>query len=173
MTGGDTTSPRDAWRSEKPPGTGAEVDFVADEDRARDIYLLALQRAPFTWPWFLLSLNGRVSRREFWLKYQVPLFILYVFVAGWFFSSIDFGAIAQGADPHASPGAVLAMTVFSLLTFWPGFAVQVKRCHDRDHSAWFLLVALIPFIGGIWLLVELWFLRGTVGDNRFGADPLA
>lgn len=30
-----------------------------------------------------------------------------------------------------------------------------------------------PIIGAIWLLIELGFLRGTVGDNQFGADPVA
>ena len=52
------------------------------------------------------------------------------------------------------------------------FAGQVKRWHDRDKSGWFVLVNFIPFIGTIWALVELGFLRGTMGPNRFGPDPL-
>jgi len=31
---------------------------------------------------------------------------------------------------------------------------------------------LIPVIGFIWLAVELMFLKGTSGENRFGPDPL-
>jgi len=25
---------------------------------------------------------------------------------------------------------------------------------------------------GIWVTIELWFLRGTVGQNKYGPDPL-
>ena len=32
--------------------------------------------------------------------------------------------------------------------------------------------SLIQLIVGIWFLVELGFLRGTVGPNRYGADPV-
>ena len=35
----------------------------------------------------------------------------------------------------------------------------------------FAMLALFV-VGGIWMLVELGFLRGTVGPNRFGPDPL-
>jgi hypothetical protein len=77
-----------------------------------------------------------------------------------------------------------------------GFAVVIKRLHDRDKSAgWLLLFVLVPlilqtiayytgavefkiilglacFFIGIWFLVELGFLRGTAGPNRYGLDPL-
>ena len=55
---------------------------------------------------------------------------------------------------------------------WISFAVMVKRCHDRDKTGWFIFIMLVPLIGPIWLLVELGFLRGTTGPNRYGPDPL-
>ena len=54
----------------------------------------------------------------------------------------------------------------------PSFVLAIKRCHDRDKSGWFVLISFIPVIGPIWLLVELGFLRGSQGENRFGPDPL-
>ncbi|HAE49771.1 MAG TPA: DUF805 domain-containing protein, partial [Tistrella mobilis] len=51
-------------------------------------------------------------------------------------------------------------------------AIGARRCHDRGRSGWFQLIMLIPLIGWIWLLVEIGFLRGTEGPNRFGPDPL-
>jgi len=45
--------------------------------------------------------------------------------------------------------------------------------HDRDKSAWWMLIILIPFVGGIWYLVEVGFLKGTEEQNQFGSDPLA
>ena len=50
--------------------------------------------------------------------------------------------------------------------------VHIKRFHDRDKSGWWVLIGLIPIIGAIWLLIELGFLKGTPGPNRFGS-PVA
>ncbi len=33
-------------------------------------------------------------------------------------------------------------------------------------------VSLISFVVGIWVLIELGFLKGTTGENDFGPDPL-
>jgi uncharacterized membrane protein YhaH (DUF805 family) len=50
--------------------------------------------------------------------------------------------------------------------------LHVKRCHDRDRSGWFVLVALVPPLN-VWYLIETMCLRGTKGSNRFGRDPLS
>ncbi len=47
-------------------------------------------------------------------------------------------------------------------------AVVVKRLHDRDKSMWWLLTYLIPFIGPIWMFIELGFLDGTPVERRYG-----
>jgi uncharacterized membrane protein YhaH (DUF805 family) len=62
--------------------------------------------------------------------------------------------------------------IASLVLLWPFLAVEIKRCHDRGRSGWFLLVGLIPLVN-LWVLVEVFFLRGTLGDNQYGQDPLA
>ena len=54
---------------------------------------------------------------------------------------------------------------------WWIAAIAVKRLHDRDLSAWWLLVALIPIVGPLWLAITLALRAGTPGDNRFGLDP--
>jgi uncharacterized membrane protein YhaH (DUF805 family) len=55
-----------------------------------------------------------------------------------------------------------------LLASWPSVAIGAKRCHDRNRSGWYQLIALVPFIGWPWLLIEFCFFRGTDGPNRFG-----
>ncbi len=51
-------------------------------------------------------------------------------------------------------------------------AVQVRRLHDIDKSGWNILWFIIPLVG--FILTIVWYCRrGTVGDNRFGPDPLA
>ncbi len=63
------------------------------------------------------------------------------------------------------------MIVLLPLAYWLIIAAYVKRFHDRDKSAWWLLVGFVPVLGPIWLLIELGFLRGTIGANRYGPDP--
>ena len=84
-------------------------------------------------------------------------------------------AIAASLIDYAiAPAATVKplTTLLSLACFLPYFAVDVRRLHDTDRSGWWLLIVLIPLVGGIVLLV--WFCQaGTGGPNRFGPDPLA
>ena len=65
-------------------------------------------------------------------------------------------------------GPLTLLLVLALIV--PGIAVQVRRFHDQDKSGWFVLLALIPFLGGLIVLVFM-CLEGTKGPNRFGPDP--
>ncbi|MCH7865584.1 MAG: DUF805 domain-containing protein [Proteobacteria bacterium] len=87
---------------------------------------------------------------------------------------------AGAPDPAAGEGwSILEMAVSALaiavavLQLWISLAISVKRYHDRDRKGWWLLIALIPIIGVLWIFVVLGFLKGTEGANRFGSDPLA
>ncbi len=55
---------------------------------------------------------------------------------------------------------------------YPAIALYAKRWHDRGKSGWWSLIGLIPVIGGLWMLIELGFLKGTGGANQYGADPV-
>jgi uncharacterized membrane protein YhaH (DUF805 family) len=124
--------------------------------------------------WF--SFAGRISRQQYWLKYVLLLTVIEVvgIVAGAAINlSLGLEPVAAGDNgPLVFPGGLVSLLV-SLAVIVPGFAGLAKRCHDRDRSGWFQLISLIPLIGSIWLLVEVGFLRGTPGPNRFGPDPLA
>lgn len=116
-----------------------------------DMRAAAVPAPAWNWQWFLLSIEGRITRSDYWLRFFVPYLVI--------------STVAGLVDPTVS-------LVVLLVALWPSIAVGVKRCHDRDRSGWFLLIAFIPLIGGLWLLIELGCLRGTVGPNRFGPDPL-
>lgn len=60
--------------------------------------------------------------------------------------------------------------VYLLALFIPSIAVAIRRLHDIGKSGWMLLLALIPIIGGIWLLV-LMIKEGVRGENQYGPDP--
>ena len=67
---------------------------------------------------------------------------------------------------------VVALLVL-IVAFWISLAIAVKRWHDRGKSGWWVLIALVPVIGGFWYIIECGFLKGTTGANAYGADPLA
>ena len=111
---------------------------------------------PMTPRQILFSLDGRIPRKTFWL-YGVlaPLLaaVLVMLLLG-----------IAGVPDRIAEG------VANLLILWPAIAVTVKRWHDRDKSGWWVLINFIPVLGVIWSLVENGLLRGSRGDNRFGAD---
>ncbi|TWB18522.1 uncharacterized membrane protein YhaH (DUF805 family) [Nitrospirillum amazonense] len=117
---------------------------------------------------------GRISRREYWLKFQLPLMAVYWAMAG-------LGFVTAGIPPTIDNGSGEGLNIiyFALVVLvamasgWASLAVNVKRCHDRDRSGWFILIQLVPGVGALWFLVETGFLPGSIGANRFGADPQA
>jgi len=130
----------------------------------------------------LFSFSGRVNRRPYWLTSIAMLLLIVILVA----------IVFMLMDVSLSLFVVLGVLYIPLL--WIAFAIGAKRLHDRDKSAWWLLLFyilpsilsnvadstsglgillwLISTAISIWAFVELGCLRGTVGPNRFGPDPL-
>lgn len=104
---------------------------------------------------FYFSFEGRVNRKDWWLKYALPLLIP-AFIASVIVDEMT------GYSDRSGPGVF----VF-LIILWPMLAISIKRWHDRDKAGWWMLIGVIPFIGGIWVLIENGFLPGTAGPNRF------
>ena len=78
-------------------------------------------------------------------------------------------AVTGAYDPKTGVGIFSGL--FALASLIPATLVYIKRWHDRDKSGWWMLITLVPIIGSIWLLIELGFLAGTPGVNRFGPPP--
>lgn len=69
----------------------------------------------------------------------------------------------------ADLSAVLSL-IWSLATLIPGIAFGVRRLHDIGKSGWWLLIGLIPLIGGIVLLVFA-CTDSRPEANRWGVSP--
>src|SRR5271156_2616270 len=106
----------------------------------------------------LFSFDGRISRFPFWMC------VLACVIIG-VLAAMFFGSHSQAMHRFTD--------IMAIVLLWPGLAVQAKRWHDRDKSAWWILINLVPLIGQLWALIENGFLRGTEGKNRFGDDPMA
>jgi uncharacterized membrane protein YhaH (DUF805 family) len=141
------------------------------------------------WGHLFFSFDGRTNRARFWIAglifavvYAVMLFLEYV---------TDQSGIFQALNG-----------MLGIVMLIAGIAVGVKRLHDRNKSGWYLLLfyfvpctlaalsvlidafvedsliiatvlALLAFGVGVWTFVEMGCLRGTVGVNRYGPDPVA
>ncbi|CAN5140536.1 DUF805 domain-containing protein [soil metagenome] len=114
--------------------------------------------------------TGRARRSEYWL---FTLFIVIVEVVYFILSGVTGNLAGAAGTGQFNPiGMVLAglYVLFILAILVPSIAVGFRRLHDTNRSAWWLLIAFIPLIGGIVLLIFN-ILPGTVGANRFGPDP--
>ena len=106
--------------------------------------------------------DGRARRTEYWMFFLLSLVISVVLILidrliGTFTYQAGFGLL-QG--------------LYSLAVLIPGLAVTVRRLHDTGRSGWWILIALIPFIGGLVLLVFM-VLDSQPGENQYGPNPKA
>jgi uncharacterized membrane protein YhaH (DUF805 family) len=134
----------------------------------------------------LFSFEGRINRKKFWLAvliYVIFLVVLALLIAipkvGWLLAGVGY----------------VGMLVSSVF-------VAIKRLHDRNKPGWWvavfylipmilsgasaylsfnageqtpmaMLISLISLAISLWAFIELGCLRGTVGPNQYGPDPIA
>jgi len=105
--------------------------------------------------------DGRINRTPFWIGGTILSVI-----------NIVVQAVIHTAFGNGLIGAILLL-IISLFLIYPSLCVAIKRYHDRDKSGWWCLILLIPLVGIIWYIIDVGCLRGTIGPNRFGPDPLS
>lgn len=118
------------------------------------------------WKHLLFQFDGRINRGKFWAGVAVSWGI------GLLFAILIGVAVASGSSAVVTIGVLLGVVLYVGL-IWIGLAISIKRWHDRGKSGWWIFIAFIPIIGGIWALVETGFLEGDPGDNQYGPNPLA
>jgi uncharacterized membrane protein YhaH (DUF805 family) len=135
----------------------------------------------------LFSFRGRLNRKPYWMTaIAITVVVAVVLLIFWALSG-----------EHELAAFIAVWVLFAILYIplvWVGLAISAKRLHDRDKSAWWLLLFyavpsilslaadrmegggfilyLVSFAITIWAFVELACLRGTIGPNRYGPDPL-
>jgi uncharacterized membrane protein YhaH (DUF805 family) len=118
--------------------------------------------------WFMTALknyavfSGRSRRSEYW--YFALFYLIFYAVA----AIVD---VMTGSYDRAS-GIGIFTGILTLAFLVPSLSVSVRRLHDTGRTGWWLLIALIPVVGGIILLVFL-AQDSEAGGNRFGANPKA
>src|SRR5262249_41639560 len=112
----------------------------------------------------LFGFSGRIGRLQWWLAQLAILGVLVVAVV----------LIMMSVDPTKTEFEDLPSSVFlilaatAVLAIWINVACTVKRFHDRNKSGFWFFIVFVPYIGGLWQIVECGFLAGSPGDNNYG-----
>jgi uncharacterized membrane protein YhaH (DUF805 family) len=130
----------------------------------------------------LFGFKGRIGRANYWLA-VVIWFVLWI---------VAMVVMLMLGFPTAM---IVVAVIIGIPAVVSWIAVGIKRLHDRDKSGWWLLLfyltpavldaisratggiglvfSLASFAISIWAFVELGCLRGSIGVNQFGPDPVA
>ncbi len=98
--------------------------------------------------------EGRARRSEYWYFFLLQLIV---------------NVVVRILVNVSSVFSILAI-IWALATLVPGLAVAVRRLHDTGKSGWFILLGLIPVVGGIIVLVFM-VSDSLPGDNQYGPNP--
>lgn len=147
------------------------------------------------WITLFTSLNGRISRRQFWLHGVLPLIG----------AAIVLRIIAYTFIMFAPSIFLLVSFAVFLVLLWPQLCISYKRFQDVGYPGWYNYFWLVPLLGAQALTVlglfsyGLLYLFGTIavvlssiaglvilaalilvyirvgqeGPNQYGPDPLA
>ncbi len=93
--------------------------------------------------------DGRMSRKSYWLflLLSIPVFFLAALLDNLFGWDFEVEGISTGY------GWTYLLLVLAFLL--PGISAVVRRLHDSGKRGWWIFIALVPLVGGIWLLVLL------------------
>lgn len=105
------------------------------------------------------NFKGRIGRRTFWLYYVLPVFAL--------------SALLQtSAEYYENQMVDVALFVINIVLMVAMLAGFVKRLHDRDKSAWWLILVFVPVIGTIYWIVDLGLFKGVDKSNEYGSPAV-
>jgi uncharacterized membrane protein YhaH (DUF805 family) len=104
-------------------------------------------------------LQGRLNRSQYWKGVLA--------VAAYFLVSF---LLIRAAAVMSGDSAVAYVLILGGFGLWLWVAIAAKRLHDRNRPAWWLRTCLL-LLPALWVVVELGFLPGTVGANRYGPQP--
>jgi uncharacterized membrane protein YhaH (DUF805 family) len=140
----------------------------------------------------LFSFAGRISRTQWWIGSLV--IVAYVLVV----ALIEIAIFGLGPSKASTAGRIEGLFLFDLVRLYASFCIAAKRFQDRGKPAlcaqvtvgvW-LAYSVLNLIGVaglnligygfsvimtgimVWFTVELGCLRGTVGPNKYGPDPV-
>ncbi|GMQ91928.1 MAG: hypothetical protein BMS9Abin11_1243 [Gammaproteobacteria bacterium] len=97
--------------------------------------------------------DGRAQRTEYWMFFLFNIIISIILTV--IENAIGLPLVLSG--------------LYFLAILLPSIGVAIRRLHDTGRSGWWLLIALIPFVGIVLLIFMV--LDSQSGDNEYGPNP--
>jgi len=189
------------WRGQEAPGRGDLVDFTLDGERATLILLLEPAYLRPGIGEFYFSPRHWISRSQYWLGYVLPAFgiavilrlaavfhgepsreggpfmtvlLLFYLVALWPGVAV---LVKRIHDRNKSGWLALILYIPLFIgIIVAAFAIASIAAGNIHLGNQLAIFGAIVFAGvgivGIWFLVEFGCLRGTIGANQYGPDPV-
>lgn len=183
----------------QPLSKGSRVDFRADGDLAREIFIVgaantAAAAQPVTTqadapaalpvsedPRGALSLFGYFKRAitSDYVNFRTRArrkefwgFTLFVYLIFTVVGAIGIGIDAAIGNMDAGEPFVMigVLVLWWLALILPYIAIMVRRQHDIGLSGWFFLLFLVPYVGSLILLVFA-LIPSQKHDNKWGPVP--
>jgi len=115
--------------------------------------------------WYLAAMKkyadfeGRARRKEYWM-----------FTLGYVVVYLAFFVLTAVTSHTLQLLCSAVLILVALIHLIPNLAVSVRRLHDTGRSGWWLLIGLVPLVGGIVMLVFLCS-DSEMGANEYGPNP--
>lgn len=110
-----------------------------------------------------VNFKGRSTRSEYW--WVMLASFIFGFVLG-LIMSITMDKSTMPPTPNTAMTVIFWIIELALLL--PSIALCIRRLHDVGKSGWFLLIALVPIVGSLYLLYL--YCKPSDGPNQWG-DP--
>jgi uncharacterized membrane protein YhaH (DUF805 family) len=181
------------WHSHSRPQHGDLIDFVAEGQHAGQIYLIEPEYVAPDFVPFYFSPSGRISRSQYWLRFFVPVLVIgmilsllqlvnegFQVLSGLFQLAAAWPGIAllikRIHDRNKSGwlvwvlyGPMMLAMLFSIAAFI-AIALGSSEIASLGIISGILWIAVV--VVAIWFFIEFGCMRGTVGGNQYGADPV-
>ena len=127
----------------------------------------------------LFGFQGRIKRSQWWLG-QLALLgavvVVFIFwcgaLAGWMASKGLTGEklkeASTGEQLQVATSFIVMFAVIALVVMWMGFALAIKRLHDRGKSGWWVLAYGVP--GSLAVLMSSRFCLSSRCAPMFGTS---
>lgn len=110
-----------------------------------------------------VDFQGRARRSEYWF------WVLFVIIGYVIAVSIDLMVFGPVSSDGLTFGVITSL--FWLAILLPNLAVTIRRLHDSGKSGWWILISLVPLVGGIVLLIFT-LMPSEAGANKYGPNPI-
>jgi len=115
----------------------------------------------------LFSFSGCYRRSDFWLANILNFIIMLVIMSAISLIPVQLHDLLENENSllYFLKG-ILTLGVLTAY-IWITMATIVKRLHDSNHSGWWLLLLLIPYLGMLIIFIVCVFFPSVIGNNRF------